>query len=37
MSNVYGYNGHKDLSPPELFMFIAIREASEQLDIDDVE
>lgn len=37
MSNIYHYNGHSDLTPAELFLFIAMQEAGEQLGIDDVE
>jgi hypothetical protein len=37
MSNVYQYNGHNDLTPPEFFLFIAMQETSEQLGINDVE
>ena len=37
MSHVYQYNRHNDLTPPELFLFIAMQETSEQFGIDDVE
>ncbi|KVC78088.1 hypothetical protein WM03_09540 [Burkholderia ubonensis] len=37
MSNVYHYNGHNDLTPAELFLFIAIQETSEHLGIDNIE
>ncbi|WP_260858850.1 STM2901 family protein [Paraburkholderia sp. BCC1885] len=37
MANTYWYSGHRDLSPVELFFFIAAQETCEQLGIDDIE
>jgi hypothetical protein len=37
MSNTYRYGVHQDLAPAELFFFIAVEEACEQIGINDVE
>ncbi|ACR29059.1 Hypothetical protein bglu_1g19500 [Burkholderia glumae BGR1] len=37
MTNAYNYLGHPDLTPAELFFFIAAQETCEQVGIDDIE
>lgn len=37
MNDAYNYQGHGNLTPAELFLFIAVAEICDQLDIDDVE
>jgi hypothetical protein len=36
MSNIYTYGIHRNLTPSELFFFVAIDETCEQLGVDDV-
>ncbi|MDD1789456.1 STM2901 family protein [Burkholderia gladioli] len=37
MANTYVYAGHPDLTPAELFFFIAVQETSQHVGIDDIE
>jgi hypothetical protein len=37
MGNAYNYGRHRNLTPSELFLFIAVGETCDQLGIDDVE
>lgn len=37
MTNTYNYSGHPDLTPTELFFFIAAQETCEKIGIDDIE
>jgi hypothetical protein len=37
MGNAYNYGRHRNLTPLELFLFIAVGETCDQLGIDDVE
>ncbi|WP_218883776.1 STM2901 family protein [Burkholderia guangdongensis] len=37
MANTYMYAGHSDLTPAELFFFIAAQETCEQIGINDIE
>ncbi|WGS51639.1 hypothetical protein LFL96_09120 [Paraburkholderia sp. D15] len=37
MSNKYSFGGHHDLTPAELFFFVAVQETCEQVGIDDIE
>lgn len=37
MSNAYNYGSHKNLTPTELFLFIAVDDICDRLGIDDVE